>query len=75
MTFSKIETKIPDWLWSPRDYWSRWKGFGRIPIFIGVMAYFGGFSRVVDALFALGLILYGIGLLGMRMEVESKRKA
>jgi hypothetical protein len=74
MTFSKIETKIPDWLWNPQDYWSRWKGFGRIPIFLGVMAYFGGFLNAVDVLFVVGLILYGIGLLGMRMDMERRRK-
>jgi hypothetical protein len=51
----RIERRIPDWLWSPQDNWSRYKGFGRIFLF-------------------LGGVLYGIGLLGMRMATERKRK-
>lgn len=50
-----IERRIPDWLWSPQDEWSRWKGFGRIFLF-------------------LGAALYGVGLLGMRMETERRQK-
>jgi len=42
-------------VWSPKDNWSRYKGIGRIAIFVGI-------------------VLYGIGLLGMRMALERKRK-
>lgn len=50
-----IESQAPDWVWSPKDNWSRYKGVGRIAIFIGI-------------------VLYGIGLLGMRMALERRRK-
>jgi len=57
-----IERRLPDWLWSPRDHWSRYKGFGRIGIFLGGVLLF------------IGLTLYGVGLLGMRMALERRRK-
>lgn len=50
-----LEQKAPDWVWNPKDNWSRYKGFGRIALFVG-------------------FVLYGIGLLGMRMELEQRRK-
>ena len=57
-----IERDLPDWLWSPRDHWSRYKGFGRISLFLGGILVFAG------------LTLYGVGLLGMRMALERRRK-
>ena len=45
------EAMIPDYLWNPKDNWAKFKGFGRIFLFIGIL-------------------LYGVGLLGMRMELE-----
>lgn len=57
-----LEQAAPDWLWSPRDHWSRYKGFGRISLFIGGVLLF------------VGLVLYGVGLLGMRMALERRRK-
>ena len=35
----QTERRVPDWLWSPTDNWARWKGYGRILLFFGAVAY------------------------------------
>lgn len=72
----RIETALPDWFWSPQDQWSRYKGFGRVFIFVAVVIelLFGAFHiYAVGPIFA-GLILYGTGLLFMRQATERQRK-
>lgn len=91
----KIEEKVPDWLWNPKDQWSRWKGFGRIGIFTSLVVSTAGGLWFVDwsevrkdlssrskTIFSVGLValllgvlMYGVGLLGLRMEMEKKRKS
>lgn len=94
MSLRKIEESLPDWLWNPKDDWSRWKGFGRIGIFTSLMVstsgglWFVDWSKVREDLsprskkiftaglfsLLLGVLMYGVGLLGLRMEMEQKRK-
>ena len=51
----RIERRLPAWFWAPQDHWARWKGYGRIFLFVGA-------------------VCYGVGLLGMRMTAEQRRK-
>lgn len=69
-----IERRLPDWLWDPTDHWSRAKGYGRMVIFLGIVAFFADWVVIVPGLFACGILLYGIGLLGLRMRIERERK-
>jgi len=63
---SILDDALPEWVWSPKDDWSRYKGIGRIFIFLAVF---------VHTIFMIvGTALYGVGLLGMRMQIEEERK-
>ena len=69
-----FERRLPDWLWAPTDKWSRYKGYGRFAIFAGVLAVFAGVRPAAMLAFTVGVVLYGIGLLGLRMRIEKRRK-
>ena len=72
----RIETALPDWFWSPQDEWSRYKGFGRIFILIAILTelFTAEFSTAATLPLFIALLLYGTGLLGMRMDLEGQRK-
>ena len=70
----RLETAIPDWLWSPENHWSRFKGYGRMFIFLGLLLLLAGIDRAYQLSIVGGIAFYGVGLLGMRMELERKRK-
>ena len=72
----RIETALPDWFWSPQDEWSRFKGLGRVCIFIAVVVelLFGSFHPYAVGPIFVGLLLYGTGLLFMRQATERVRK-
>jgi len=70
---SDVESTIPDWLWDPVDNWSRSKGFGRMFIFLGLVGMTVK-ERVGWSLIVPGVVMYGIGLLGLRMKIERKRE-
>jgi hypothetical protein len=71
---TNVEQKLPDWLWNPADHWSRLKGYGRMFIFAALLCFLLAF-QLAGTLFAIvGMVLYGYGLLGLRMTVEKRRK-
>ncbi len=71
---ARIEKALPNWLWDPEDNWSRLKGYGRMFVFSALICFLLTYQVPGTLLAVIGMVLYGYGLLGLRMTVEKQRK-